>query len=212
MNYRDQLFSLSRPDDVIEGNLPKLNRDKVPEKLLYFILYCQSLGFSETPNYSGLRKMFASSELQKLGSVGFHRWESHDSSRGEMDPNNGNYFPISVKQSNSMGVPDWLRARLDSHCCVPPEARSNPKHIPDTVASSDQLYNMYKSEGANSSWARSRTDKEMKTYTLGGANDIVVQNHSPVDELLPGGGAGNEVRYYLVCLEFRSSVLFISGT
>jgi len=123
----------SRPDDIIEGNFPKLNRDKVPEKLLFFLLYAQTLQFGEVPNYAALRKMFSTQEMKRIGSVASPGW-------APTGPN-GEYMTLTVKQSNAMGVPDWLRARLDSHCCVPRECRSsNPSHIPEKVPSSDTLY------------------------------------------------------------------------
>ena len=38
-------------DDLIEGNYPRIPRNKVPKKLLYFLMYCQSLQFAEEPAY-----------------------------------------------------------------------------------------------------------------------------------------------------------------
>lgn len=43
---------------MIEGNFPKLNRDKVPSKILYYLMYCQTLGWAEVPNYSMCKRMF----------------------------------------------------------------------------------------------------------------------------------------------------------
>mmetsp|Transcript_8914 Transcript_8914/g.21749 ORF Transcript_8914/g.21749 Transcript_8914/m.21749 type:complete len:792 (+) Transcript_8914:3-2378(+) len=83
----------TRPDDIIEGNLPKLNREKVPEKLLYFVLYCQSLEFAEVPNYAGLKAMF-------------HRSSSTEGQE------------LSIAQSNAEEIPQFVLQRMHTHCMV----------------------------------------------------------------------------------------------
>ncbi len=86
--------------------------------------------------------MFQFSELKKLGSV--VGWLP-GSSTG-LPESSGSYHSLSVRHSNAMGLPNWLRERLSSHCAVPVEHRLNQKHIPDRVPSSDSIMRTYEAE------------------------------------------------------------------
>lgn len=165
----------SRPDDIIEGNFPKLNREKVPEKILYYLLYCQSLGFAEVPNYSGLKKLFNHNELKKLGSVAavpFIPTECSGADSGLADSAESKYTQMTIKQSNAHGVPDWLRARLSTHCCVPEEHRHNKSHIPDKVPSTDILHAMLRSQQQSGHQTKSSFGQKssLNTNNLGDHN------------------------------------------
>ncbi|CAD7964239.1 unnamed protein product [Amoebophrya sp. A25] len=106
------LFSTTmttRPDDIIEGNFPKLNREKVPEKILYFVLYCQTLGFAEIPNYAGMKALF-------------HR------------PSHTEGQELTIAASNAEPVPEWIMSRMVTHSLV--KESPMPQHATSSASSS----------------------------------------------------------------------------
>lgn len=57
-NVFDFVAGPSRDDDLVEGNFPKIDREKTGTKVLFFILYCQSLKWNDRPDYDKLRSFF----------------------------------------------------------------------------------------------------------------------------------------------------------
>ncbi|CAD7925452.1 unnamed protein product [Amoebophrya sp. A120] len=117
-----QTTMTTRPDDLIEGNLPKLNREKVPEKLLYFVLYCQTLEFAEIPNYTGLKAMF------------------HRSSHSEGQE-------LTIAQSNAEEIPLFVMNRMHTHCMVKDHFSAAAHASQPTANSSNSWHSMRQPSG-----------------------------------------------------------------
>lgn len=215
----------SRPDDVIEGNLPKLNREKVPEKILYFILYCQTLGFAEVPDYAALKKLFNRSHNKDLGRS-VNPYTDANAPTGIL---NEEFLrnELTIASSNSEPIPDWMHKRMMSHSLVKdeitdptgygPPKRSSRSHLTSNNISSNNVTSKSASHATNTTAASGThatphtsyaTNQHALSHATHTSQNAVTQTSAPQSEQK----VSSKSRASNVALVTNSSAKHISAT